>query len=171
MKRTHLLRSTPGILVCTALLASGAAAQARWRPHKTPWSTSTAITTYDFARREVVRYGGSSAANTWVLRDGRWQQMDTPVRPRATMAVALAFDVSRGTVLLFGGSDGVRLLNETWEWNGAEWRELYPVTSPPARQSAALCSDLGRGRVVMFGGFVSATPWVLGDTWEWDGSN
>jgi hypothetical protein len=63
------------------------------------------------------------------------------------------------------------VLDDTWELDGDEWRELSPVARPPARQRHAMASYAGR--VYVFGGASTASPRdsaLLGDMWEWDGS-
>jgi hypothetical protein len=54
---------------------------------------------------------------------------------------------------------------------GQVWSQQFPVVSPPARFEHSMAFDSMRGRTVLFGG--ASGPWVtiLGDTWEWDGSD
>lgn len=52
--------------------------------------------------------------------------------------------------------------------NAQSWRQALPATSPPARYNHCGAFDIARGRLVVHGGESSA---VLGDTWEFDGSN
>ena len=49
-----------------------------------------------------------------------------------------------------------------------EWIKVSD-TGPSHRCVAALAYDSAREKVVLFGGFVYEEPWVIGDTWEWDG--
>lgn len=51
----------------------------------------------------------------------------------------------------------------------AQWEQRQPATSPSAREGCAMAFDSRRQRTVLFGG--SGTGAVLGDTWEWDGTN
>ena len=44
-----------------------------------------------------------------------------------------------------------------------------PAVSPPVRYQHALAYDSARGKVVLFGGY-GYPPYLLSDTWEWDGS-
>ena len=57
----------------------------------------------------------------------------------------MAFDASRSTVMLFGGS-GFR---DTWEWDGASWHPRSPQLSPPGN-GVALVYEAARQRVVLF---------------------
>ncbi len=83
---------------------------------------------------------------------------------------AMAYDLRRGRVVLFGGLPWgtVTPRDETWEWDGALWTRRNPATSPPGRAGALMAYDARRGVTVLFGGFGSRP---LGDTWEWDGTN
>jgi cysteine-rich repeat protein len=91
-----------------------------------------------------------------------------PVRPLARSASAIAYDSTRGVLVVFGGrKDGARF-GDTWEWNGVDWIERVPATqSPVGRWGAAVTFDSARDRIVMFGGVGAGVP--LADTWEWDG--
>ncbi len=50
------------------------------------------------------------------------------------------------------------------------WEQLTPATAPGARYFHTMAYDSRRGVVVLFGGAFD-TSTVLGDTWEWDGTN
>src|SRR5437773_313852 len=92
-------------------------------------------------------------------------------KPLARDYVALAYDVARERVVLFGGYDGSEPpLADTWEWDGSTWKQRNPAQSPPGRIDHALAYDEARKRVVLFGGNGSVSVAdTLGDTWEWDG--
>ena len=85
---------------------------------------------------------------------------------------ALAFDESRGRIVLFGGWDHTNpvKLGDTWEWDGSTWEEMTPTVSPPARDAHSMAYDATRRRVVLFGGQPSFSG-ILADTWLWDGAN
>ena len=136
---------------------------------------------YDHRRKKVVLFGGNRVLfgrspeeneflnDTWEWDGQKWTQMNvTGPSPRAE--AAMAFDIRRGRVVLFGGHDrageaGSRL-GDTWEWDGKRWIEIK-VTGPSPRNSAALVYDSARGKIVLFGG--STREGVSGETWEWDG--
>ena len=77
----------------------------------------------------------------------------------------MAFDSSRGRVILFGGYDGSNLLGDTWEYNGAEWMQISTAHTPPGRYDSAMAFDEAQGRIVLFGGY-SAGQQGLNNTWE-----
>jgi hypothetical protein len=74
-------------------------------------------------------------------------------------------------VVLFGGYDGARVLNETWTWDGAIWTQQFPQTSPAARVHATAATL--NGQIVLFGGedVTQDANYTFGDTWIWDGTN
>jgi hypothetical protein len=80
---------------------------------------------------------------------------------------AMAYDVGRRRVVLFGGYDSSNRLGDTWEWDGASWARRT-TTGPTPRDRHAMAYDAARGRVVLFGGDNDGGP--QGDTWEWDGT-
>ena len=73
----------------------------------------------------------------------------------------MAFDESRGVVVLFGGNDGGGPLQDTWEWDGLAWSLRDVTPKPEARAGHALVYDSARQRVVLMGD---------GPSWEWDGT-
>src|SRR5262249_25333994 len=102
----------------------------------------------------------------------RWFQRMPATAPLPRASHAMAFDSQRGRTLLFGGSAGnLSRFGDTWQWDGSFWTPLAPATSPAARSAHALAYDSVRDRVVLFGGLSSLFGPVLGDTWEWDGTN
>jgi len=108
------------------------------------------------------------AAFAWAagLADGQTQWVQrTPARNLlARTNHAMAYDVARQRVVLFGGG---RTGDETWEWDGVQWTQRTPKVSPPPRKDHAMVYDTVRRRVVLFGGTGNS---YLADTWEWDGT-
>ncbi len=104
----------------------------------------------------------------WILRHAGGAES-----ARRTSASALAYDLRRRVVVLFGGRRDPHCAapcDETWEWDRAAWTRRAPDQSPPGRLAHALAWDPGRERVVLFGG---AAPACDGghcdDTWAYDG--
>src|SRR5262249_40531958 len=98
-----------------------------------------------------------------------WEQVDP--RPPARSFHALAHDISRNRIVLFGGSSlstGL-VTGDTWEWDGRAWVDVTPAVGPPARRGHAMTYDGARRRVVLFGGRAQGSGAYLSDTWEWDG--
>lgn len=94
------------------------------------------------------------------------------VTPPPRHAHAMAYDSTRGRVVMFGGSRlthaGPGSLGDTWEWDGARWREVASMAGPRPRAGHAMVYDGARGRVVMFGG-VNDLGDAFSETWEFDG--
>ena len=98
-----------------------------------------------------------------------WTQVSTPVGPSIRAQHAMAYDSSRGKVVLFGGHDvnGTQL-NDTWEYDGTNWAQITTTNSPSARENHAMVFDSTRSKVVLFGGSLFGSR--LNDTWEYDGA-
>jgi hypothetical protein len=106
---------------------------------------------YDMVRQRVVMF---TLADTWEWDGTAWHQVATS-GPPARINPAMAFDVTRGVTLLFGGQAGVQaFLDDLWEWNGAVWSQRMVPTGPSPRHSAAMVCDIARGEMLMYGGFV-----------------
>ncbi|MEW6429872.1 MAG: kelch repeat-containing protein, partial [Myxococcota bacterium] len=120
---------------------------------------------------KFTRPGGSTSglSDTWEFDGTQWTELlPTPVpRPEGRRGHAM---VNVGSdLLLFGGKDWVGVVNnDTWRWSSSlGWRRLAPTSSPSAREYHAMVT-VG-SRVLLFGGRNGTT--VLGDTWEWTGSD
>ncbi len=117
--------------------------------------------------------GGQTArAETWIWDDGAWTELTPSEAPAPRYAHQLAYDESRGEVVLFGGrvqeAEFALPGDDTWVWDGSNWEELSPSDAPDPRSDHAMAYDSGRGVVVLFGG--RGTGDTFDDTWEWDGS-
>ena len=132
---------------------------------------------YDEARGKMVLFTGWEACGfgwhneTWEYDGLDWVRTTYGVPGTFwRYAVAMAYDVSRGRSVLFGGfHHGVNVgLQETWEYDGAQWALISPAVSPPGRWGHAMAYDSGKGRPVVFGG--ANETMYLGDTWEYDGT-
>ncbi len=112
--------------------------------------------------------GDVELGDTWVFKNGQWEEIFPPVSPSPRNAMRMAYDPVRKRVLLFGGWDGSTYLGDTWEWIGTTWLKRQPTTSPPARALHSM-SFTQRGRIAVFGGLSQAG--IRDDLWEWDGEN
>jgi hypothetical protein len=118
--------------------------------------------TYDPVRGRVVVHGGSRRLDpgregqvmsrvTWEYDGQRWVKRDT-VGPPERSAHAMAFDPTRGAILMTGGSAGPGAQREdTWSWDGTTWR-LLATDGPPGRNGHAL-APAGDAGVLLFGGW------------------
>ncbi len=136
---------------------------------------------YDSARNVMVLFGGSvgsglsttTLGDTWEWNGSTWIQRMPATVPPARWSCCLVGDLTRGNVVMFGGSNGVSM-DDTWVWNGTDWQQRFPATSPPRRMSAAAAYDADRMLVMIFGGLTAVSPTgglPNNDMWLWDGSS
>ncbi len=126
---------------------------------------------YDSDRHVVVLFGGYNGVwmnDTWEwsCQTQAWAPVTTNGAPSPRTDVEMAYDPSRGVMVLFGGSDQFGLLGDTWEYDGATatWTQRCAPCSPPPRRFHGMAYT-GCGSVLMHAGEPS-----LEDTWKWDGS-
>ncbi|MGE3172249.1 MAG: kelch repeat-containing protein [Planctomycetota bacterium] len=124
---------------------------------------------YDWWRDRVVLFGGTSGSrlllgDTWEF-DGRdWHPATTAASPgpSARTGAAMAFDLTRGRTVLFGGRSGLpTAIADTWVFDGTRWRALHTVVSPGPRTDALMAYDVVRDQMVLFGGGASTETWRL----------
>ena len=160
-----------------ALLIGGhVAGQISWQPAATlPIARQNHCGAYDLARNRMVIHGGdnlsSVLADTWEYDGTTWQQVTSPTSPGPRWAASMAFDLTTGTTILFGGSAAIGGPPDaqTWRWNGTAWTLLQPAQSPPALVALAMTTDVINGRIVLFGGRdASGAP--TAQTWTFDGT-
>ena len=100
-----------------------------------------------------------------------WRKLAPVTSPPARYGHALAFDKSRGEMLLFGGIGlSGEMLDDTWIWNATagDWSPREVLTHPSRRIAFGLAYDASRSQVVLYGG-LSLTGRV-DDTWAWNGA-
>jgi hypothetical protein len=120
---------------------------------------------YDSARGVTVLYGGFDGAysdETWEWDGETWAPREVEGGPGPRIGHAMAYNVDRAAMVLFGGNHGSQRFDDTWEWDGASWTER-DVSGPVARRGHAMIYDRGRATVVLFGGLND--PSRLDDTW------
>jgi hypothetical protein len=99
-----------------------------------------------------------------------WTQKED-IGPSPRQDAAMAYEAARQRVALFGGMDYVGFLNDTWVWDGDDWAQVADM-GPSPRWSVGMTYDESRQKLVLFGGGgrVANAYQVLGDTWEWNGT-
>src|SRR5262245_21117346 len=147
----------------------------RWTEH-TPSPSSgpgprvRAAMVYSVTRGRLVMFGGTAiealaapTAETWEFDGQSWQQRTFAVSPPARYAHAMAEDLYRGRIVLFGGfsSPGIRL-GDTWEYDGTAWTLRQPQLSPPANAEHAMVFDYNNGTTLSYGGLENRL-------WSFDG--
>jgi hypothetical protein len=137
----------------------------------TPPARAEASMAYDSDRQRLVLFGGYRnedgerirLGDTWEWDGRRWEHLDA-AGPAPRNGAALAYDVQRKRVVLFGGSGAS---GETWEWDGHVW-ERNRAAAPAGRFNSAMAYDGARGALIRFGGWTGGTR--VGDTWSYDGT-
>lgn len=128
---------------------------------------------FDAVRQVVVMFGGRTMLfgntgldDTWEFDGTAWARRLPAASPSPRFEHAMAFDLARGTTVLFAGRSSMSTtLADTWLWNGVAWTQ--GPSGPPQRAEHAMSYDVMHDRTVMFGGL---GPSALGDTWEWNGA-
>jgi len=128
----------------------------------------------------------------WEWDGSSWSQVESDLRPAARTDAAMAYDPSRKSLIVYGGTgsppvggDANVILGDTWEWNPGtrKWGQLSPKSSPEPRNRHAMVSDSGRAKLLLFGGerptfdytyptpgsSLSVDPFSTA-VWEWDGT-
>lgn len=110
-----------------------------------------------------------------------WAQICSTCSPPARYGAALAYDPSRGFVILFGGYNGgsynAGYLGDTWEYKGGTWQQVTVSNAPLPRDQAGFDYDPNLGEFLLFGGYGCSTSACsslayMGDTWTFnDNSN
>jgi N-acetylneuraminic acid mutarotase len=141
-----------------------------------PLPRSAHAMVYDQSAGKVVLFGGvddagrfddtwlyDSASDTWTLTDLKGSV------PSPRSGHAMVFDPAIGASILFGGYDGIGLLDDTWVYDAqaGTWTELEPSgTLPSPRGNHRMVYDSDIGVVIMFGG--SDGDKELADIWAYD---
>lgn len=145
-------------------------------PAQVPYTTRVAFAFDPISQRVIVF--GAEPAQTWAWDGTNWALLEPADHPRGRRDSSLAYDASRGRLVLFGGfgptrdrgrdlGDGsehkrhVGPLDDTWTWDGQSWSLAEPTSAPRARYAAAM-SSFGQ-HVALFGG--SHGKQTLGSTW------
>ena len=130
---------------------------------------------YDVKLQRTVLFGGGSfippfmrfyLQDVWVWDGSTWQSA-AQGKPGPRWGAAMAYDVARSRVVLFGGEPGQPYYADTWEWDGGNstsWTERSMPAAPSPREGHAMAYDIVRERVVLCGGAATAA-----ETWDWDG--
>src|SRR5690606_29293556 len=135
---------------------------------------------FDSARSNVLLFGGydwgsnTNFDDTWTFDGASWSSVATPVKPPSRQQHGLCFDRARGVAVLFGGYRGgcgssYQYRGDAWEFDGAGWQQVALAGASPSARQAPMAYDTARQVSVLFGGTSDSAPYVLADTWEYDG--
>lgn len=159
-----------------------------WEWDGTTWTQRTNVgnagaryrygASYDLGRGKVVIFGGATTQllsppsnQTWEYDGTAWLQITTTGNPGGRDRPAMCYMPSLAKTVLFGGSNGSSLTDQTWVYDGnaATWTQLAITgPKPSARNAAVMVYDSARDLCVLHGGQDTTT--VLSDTWTFDGT-
>lgn len=155
-------------------------------PAHSPGPLEVAGIAYDIGNDQVVLFGGNSdepsstggiTDETWVWDRSDWTLLSPAHSPSARGGALLAYDETRGEVVLFCGYDsGGAMFTDTWTWDGTDWTEQFPANTPfdtgLANQNlGAMAWDPTNDLVVHTETYVGGGFFALRGTWTWDGTN
>src|SRR5688572_2097258 len=103
-----------------------------WRPGPAgPIERSGHAMAFDARTGVVLLYGGGTRAGCapfrelddfWMWDGVSWRRvMTSGPSPGARVGHAMAYDSARNRLVLYGGSRGRTILDDTWEWDGERW--------------------------------------------------
>ncbi|HZY92865.1 MAG TPA: kelch repeat-containing protein [Thermoplasmata archaeon] len=127
---------------------------------------------YDPNMHGILVFGGGTVLGylngTWLLRNGSWSSVSTPVGPVGRWYAAMAFDAGDNETLLFGGeggSTGSTVFFDTWVFRHNAWSEWNGTgrPSPLGAIQSSIAVDPNTSGVVVFGGFTGSAR--LNATW------
>jgi hypothetical protein len=140
---------------------------------------------YDAANGTVVVYdgevdagGGDFLDETWTWDGTTWTEQAPATSPPSRFGAYMAYDAATGTVVLFGGLDGITncMFSGTWTWDGTTWTKQAPP-DPGARVigqgGVGMAYDAATGNAVLFGGYTYTSRCLsdnevnLNQTWTW----
>ena len=138
---------------------------------------------YDSFRGVTVLFGGNLGGapgglptdDTWEWDGVSWTSRGGP-HPPARFGHAMAYDLVRAEVILFGGRDPViGLYDDTWALGTGGWTPVATPTRPSPRHAHAMVGVPGipgvpgaPGGVLLFGGILEAGR--SDETWGWIGT-
>jgi hypothetical protein len=107
---------------------------------------------------------------TWTFSEAakKWSPIPQPMgeQPPGRILPGMAYDSAEKKIVLFGGDDLARCMNDTWIYDCAKrtWKEAKPAVSPTARAGHAMVYVPEAKGVLMCGGYTGG--WNgLGDVW------
>jgi hypothetical protein len=103
---------------------------------------------FDLSRDRAIIFGGEALdgtllGDTWELKPGQAPEKKTPpgLTPSPRKHAAMAYHPSLGVVVLHGGNDGTKTLDDTWARDGQSWT---PLKHRPERGSRTTRAQLLR---------------------------
>ena len=146
------------------------------QPPVSPSPRTMASMAYDPQRDIIILFGGladtgefdEAVDEMWTWDGETWQQQFPATLPSARWGVAMVYDHTHKSIILFGGSPGGGFLEDTWLWNGTSWVEQHPLHHPAGRANFGMAYDTTTQQVILWGGqtHLDVDP---SETWAWNG--
>jgi Galactose oxidase, central domain len=133
------------------------------------------LTAKDKDKLTAARKWFPAHTGTWVFSEktGKWAPTPQPMseQPSGRILSQMAYDASEKKIVLFGGDDRARCLNDTWVYDCAKrtWKQAKPAQAPPARAAHALVYVPEQKVVLLAGGYGGGWQ-KLKDTWIYETS-
>ena len=137
---------------------------------------------YDNIRQSVILFGGYSRTSarfgglkyskykdTWELQDSVWTKIDVE-GPGSRYGHKMVYMRNINKILLFGGHNDKKLMNDTWLWDGslAKWTKIHTSKAPSPRYDFGMVYDPSNEIVLLFGGQTEGFK-ATNDLWMWNG--
>ena len=132
-----MLKLLPDIYNDTWMYDPGTNAWTERRPDSRPYARYNHALAYDGRTGAIVLFGGRSPFNldqdTWTYDPGynAWTERGPATVPAARCAHAMAYDGSRGLLVMFGGHSGTEIRGDTWTYELRTYRQAGVFTSVP----------------------------------------
>ncbi len=107
---------------------------------------------------------------TWTFPEAarQWKMIAQPLaeQPSGRWFPGAAYDASAKKIVLFGGDNDARVLDDTWIYDCAKrtWKHVKPKASPPPRAGHAMVYVPQHKAVLLAGGYDGGWK-ALGDVW------
>lgn len=150
-------------------------------PQHLPSKRVSMSVAYDTRRGRAVMFGGTLSDDrthfaysdeTWEWDGKDWSLVHTDEAPSPRRFPSMAYDESRGVIVLFGGENQSGKLGDLWEYDGQQWKKMCPVCNPSSRMGATMVYDPQRKHVVFYGGIGGGKQYEgmwYAEAWAWDG--
>jgi hypothetical protein len=127
---------------------------------------------YDVDFHQAILFGGNDKVvpmnDTWTysISQNDWVEMSPSNTPSPRYGHSMAFDRDVGVTVLFGGSSGADVYNDTWQFDFAldDWSQTISLERPTSRRDHSIVYNPRIGPV-LFGGWENSD---VGASEQWD---
>src|SRR5262249_32548462 len=128
-----------------------------------PTGRTRAMMASDPESHTTVLFGGRhddvDLDDTWLFKDGAWEEIHPNPSPQARSNAAVAYDAGLGKILIFGGESKMTAmgpadtLGDLWAFDAASstWSPVEPTNPPSPRSGAKMAYDSDREVIVLYG--------------------